>query len=528
MRFIALILLLSCVSVAQAQHMVVMGDVKVNSGSANTNGVFEPKAAMGPEGRMAVTWLERTSQGDISAADGPILGIRLYNWNGTTASATITPSFFRPNPTSKWFYSRFRQHDTAYRPDGVFLAFLEHYGEFSVVLTSRWTSEINIFALNADGSLADLNGTGNAGVMHELFLSDAFGAYRPNVAMLSSGEIFMVTQEENTSSSLWRSSIYTFKSNLELYSTNAFYPYPTSYHGQAQFMNPDVASNTSRTLMAWQDGRDGNPMQVYAQFFAGANLSGANFKVNAAGSGAVFPSVAVNASGNSVVAWVGNDATNGPQIWARAYGADGQPRSAQPIKVSEVAPGGDVYAKPIVALMDNGRYMVVWGDSSSVGFRARLRELDVDGGIYGGVKLVADADHATGQPHVTHDNTNFVLTWVDGRNAPGDVYMKVITPFVGTSIEPRPELSEGPQLLGNYPNPFNPTTEIRWTMDVGRETRIAVYDILGREIQILVDGMMPSGQHSVTFDAAGLPSGMYVVVLETSGMRDVRKITLLK
>ncbi len=504
------------------------GDVNVNVGSANTNGVFEPKAAMGPGGRMAVTWLERTTQGDLSTADGPILGIRLYNWNGTTASPTISPSFFRPNPTSKWFYSRFRQHDTAYRPDGVFLAFLEHYGEQSIVLTSRWTSEINIFALNADGSLADLNGTGNAGVMYELFLSDAFGAYRPNIAMLSSGEVFMVTQEEHTSSSLWRSSIYTFKSNLELYSSNAFYPYPTSFHGQAQFMNPDVASNSSRTLMAWQDGRDGNPMQVYAQFFDGANLSGTNFKVNAAGSGAVLPSVAVNASGSSVVAWLGNDATNGPQVWARAYGADGQPRSAQPIKVSDVPPGGDVYAKPIVALMDNGRYMVVWGDSSSVGFRARMRELDVDGGIYGGVKLVADADHATGQPHVTHDNTNFVLTWVDGRSSPGDAYMKVITPYVGTSIEPHPERSEGPALLGNYPNPFNPSTVVSYRLSVFGEVRISVVNQLGQYVATLFNGSQTPGQHFVTFDAAGLPSGMYIVVLESNGFRDMRKVMLVK
>ncbi len=103
-----------------------------------------------------------------------------------------------------------------------------------------------------------------------------------------------------------------------------------------------------------------------------------------------------------------------------------------------------------------------------------------------------------------------------------------ITTSIDGVREPHPERSEGPALLSNYPNPFNPSTEIRWTMDVGRETRIAVYDVLGREVKILVDGMMPSGQHSITFDAAGLPSGMYVVVLESGGMRDVRKITLLK
>ena len=55
-----------------------------------------------------------------------------------------------------------------------------------------------------------------------------------------------------------------------------------------------------------------------------------------------------------------------------------------------------------------------------------------------------------------------------------------------------------------------------------------VHDLLGREVAILVNERMPAGQHSVTFDASGLPSGMYVIVLESEGMRDVRKVTLVK
>jgi hypothetical protein len=99
-----------------------------------------------------------------------------------------------------------------------------------------------------------------------------------------------------------------------------------------------------------------------------------------------------------------------------------------------------------------------------------------------------------------------------------------------TSIDDvlHPEQSEGPALLPNYPNPFNPSTQIRWTMDVGRETKIAGYDVMGREIKILVDGKTPPGHHSITFDAAGLPSGMYVVVLETNSGRVIRKMTLVK
>jgi hypothetical protein len=96
-----------------------------------------------------------------------------------------------------------------------------------------------------------------------------------------------------------------------------------------------------------------------------------------------------------------------------------------------------------------------------------------------------------------------------------------------TNVE-RDDTPTGFGLLANYPNPFNPTTEIRWTMDVGRQAKLTVYDLLGREITVLANGTYPSGQHSVTFDASGLPSGMYVIVLETAAGRDVRKVSLVK
>jgi uncharacterized lipoprotein YddW (UPF0748 family) len=99
-----------------------------------------------------------------------------------------------------------------------------------------------------------------------------------------------------------------------------------------------------------------------------------------------------------------------------------------------------------------------------------------------------------------------------------------------TSIDeaPHPERSEGPMLLSAYPNPFNPTTVVRFQLSVFGEVSVKVYDLLGREVALLVNERMMPGQHSVNFDAAGLPSGMYVIVLESEGRRDVRKITLLK
>ena len=83
-------------------------------------------------------------------------------------------------------------------------------------------------------------------------------------------------------------------------------------------------------------------------------------------------------------------------------------------------------------------------------------------------------------------------------------------------------------LLQNYPNPFNPSTQIRFTLQSSHVTRLTVYDILGREVAVLVNGTMSAGSHTVTFDASQLTSGVYLYKLEAGGETMIRRMTLIK
>ena len=65
----------------------------------------------------------------------------------------------------------------------------------------------------------------------------------------------------------------------------------------------------------------------------------------------------------------------------------------------------------------------------------------------------------------------------------------------------------------NYPNPFNPVTSITYTLPIAGHIDLAVYDVTGKEVAQLVDGVMPAGRHTVSFDARHLPSGVYTYVL---------------
>jgi hypothetical protein len=99
---------------------------------------------------------------------------------------------------------------------------------------------------------------------------------------------------------------------------------------------------------------------------------------------------------------------------------------------------------------------------------------------------------------------------------------------VETSVDREPEAVDRVELHAAYPNPFNPTTVIRWTMDVGRRTNVGVYDLLGREVARLIDGFSPAGTYEILFNATGLPSGVYIVRLTADGETLTRRITLLK
>ncbi len=83
-------------------------------------------------------------------------------------------------------------------------------------------------------------------------------------------------------------------------------------------------------------------------------------------------------------------------------------------------------------------------------------------------------------------------------------------------------------LYQNYPNPFNPSTTIKFELPVSDIVKITVYDIIGREISIIVNAKMEAGTHEIKFDASLLTSGVYFYRLETSRMIDVKKMILLK
>lgn len=81
--------------------------------------------------------------------------------------------------------------------------------------------------------------------------------------------------------------------------------------------------------------------------------------------------------------------------------------------------------------------------------------------------------------------------------------------------------------LSNYPNPFNPTTTLKFILPAASDVTLRVYDILGREVATLVNDRLEAGEHKVSFDASRLASGVYLYQLQAGNFAETRKLTVI-
>ncbi len=84
-------------------------------------------------------------------------------------------------------------------------------------------------------------------------------------------------------------------------------------------------------------------------------------------------------------------------------------------------------------------------------------------------------------------------------------------------------------LSQNYPNPFNPSTSIDFNLPSDAKVKLVIYDLLGKQVDVLIDQKLNAGRHSISFNASKLSSGVYFYELKTSdGYKDIKKMSLIK
>jgi hypothetical protein len=155
-----------------------------------------------------------------------------------------------------------------------------------------------------------------------------------------------------------------------------------------------------------------------------------------------------------------------------------------------------------------------------------------DGGVYAGTHLVDSVVFVWTAPPSGSGAVNFYLAGMQGTSTGSSSGQSTKVALAATeNTTGVKNLSAEPAefaLLPNYPNPFNPSTEIRYQVPDAGHVMLTIFDAAGREIGVLLNETKQSGTYSVRFDPASLSSGVYIACLNFNGRQLTRKMLFAK
>jgi serine protease AprX len=195
---------------------------------------------------------------------------------------------------------------------------------------------------------------------------------------------------------------------------------------------------------------------------------------------------------------------------------------------SSVGPSADGRIKPDLMAMGSSDYHACYNSNtcydygSGTSFSCPL--------VAGSAALLIQIDPSLGPMQVASVLKNFASNSTSPNNLMGwgiiNTYASAQSLLTGLN-----SAGENPKdyyLLQNYPNPFNPSTKIRFAIPEKSKVKLALYDVLGRELKTIFDEEINSGIQEVEVNGNDLPSGIYLVRMTTSTYQKTIKITLLK
>jgi hypothetical protein len=217
---------------------------------------------------------------------------------------------------------------------------------------------------------------------------------------------------------------------------------------------------------------------------------------------------------------------------------DGGNTWSQGIRVNQdPANNGAIQYFPAITVDDSGGINVVYFDDRNVG--GNLVQVYMshsnDGGDTWTDFQVSDHSFAPAPFVGTYQgdyigicsmNNNLWPFWMDNHSG---LYQAWTTSVIITGTEPIAKNIPGNYSLSqNYPNPFNPTTVIKYTLPEQALVKLAVYDMLGKEVISLENEVKGAGSYEVTWDASNFPSGVYFCKLIAGNYTETRKMILIK
>jgi hypothetical protein len=212
------------------------------------------------------------------------------------------------------------------------------------------------------------------------------------------------------------------------------------------------------------------------------------------------------------------------------YASNGPPAAPQNVQATTIVEGGESYAKVTWNLSSEedvsnypyGTYQL-WRRKKITNWEVWTQIATLPGNVSSYI------DYNIYGAGSGPNEVEYKLRAVDRTNHISD-FSSTISLNWGNSMQKRAFLTNSYEynLIGNYPNPFNPQTKIRFSIKEPGKVLLQVYDILGTQVATLVDEIKPEGIYEITFDGEDLPSGTYFYKLTANGYTAVKKMILTK
>ena len=306
--------------------------------------------------------------------------------------------------------------------------------------------------------------------------------------------------------------------------------------------------------VTWLDGTTNDDIVRFDRSTDGGNTfgidktiaQGATPLIPISSSGITFPSIATDISngpgrGNIYVTFC--DSRNGdPDIFLSRSTNRGLNWSA-PLRVNDDEVGnGKLQCWPWIGVNDSGYVVINFYDARNTSSNTIIEDYiahSTDGGITFTNYLVSTMPTPTNQPNndvrfgdyigVDYHKGRIVPVWTDERS--GGTNQECYTGIISTPVNVNSISSLIPvkfELKQNYPNPFNPVTHLEFGISNSGFISLKIYDMMGKEIALLVNEKKNPGTYEVEFDGSSLSSGVYFYTLSADNFTETKSMILLK
>jgi len=302
-------------------------------------------------------------------------------------------------------------------------------------------------------------------------------------------------------------------------------------------LKPDICSDgASGIIVTWYDFRSTTDYNIYAQRQGPSGaivwvVDGVVMNNNVAYA-QTDPKIVSDDLGGAIISWTDYRTGTTADIYAQRVNSMGSVLwTATGVIICTSA--NDQIKSQLVSDGNNGAY-ITWEDHRNVGnsdiYAQRIASNAAINWAATGYLVCAAANNQSNPMIVSNGNLGAIVVWQDFRNGNNfDIYETgfnisgfVATGNNGTSIPDEFSISQ------NYPNPFNPSTTINYQLPITGNVKISIYDALGKNVGTLVNKSQNAGNYSIEWNAANLPSGVYIYKIEAGSYTSTKKMMLIK